>query len=158
MKDDEIKARIKGKSPKLLEVLLTEYSQRWKLYINLIWSISGIFIPLSLSGIAVALNNWLQTAFVGVFSMVLIWVWYFVTRELRLSADQNRQVCVALESELLKAKLPTDGYGLLQLAPVTKQKKIHVCTLRKVIAIVITAGWSLTIVASLLDLSRFTKP
>ncbi len=158
MKETELAAKLKGRNPKSLEPMLVEYSQRWRHYVSLIWTISEIFIPLSLSGIAtIAFDNWLRTVFVGAFSIVLIWIWYFITRELRLAADNNRQVYVELESKLLQIKPPLNYYGLQELIPSFKDKKIHVRELRKVIAIIITAGWSIVILASVLNLSRFVN-
>jgi hypothetical protein len=150
----ELRAVIKDKPRELLLALHTEYGERWKHDSNQIWTIGLVFIPLSLSGIAVSSRGAWQTVAIAVFSSLLIWIWYWISQRLRARLDQEWAVYSALESELLGLEPPRLMHGLTELVQADSVTLFSLRRLRLVIAITITAAW--LIVAFSVILSVYT--
>jgi hypothetical protein len=130
----------------LLLALLDEYGQRWRHSATQIWSIGVIFIPLSLSGVVITTGNTIRSYGIAVFSVVLIWIWYWISQSIRSRLDQDWSVYAAIESSLLKLEPPRLKRGLVELAPRTNYL-FSIRKLRLMIAIVITLAWLLLTVS-----------
>ncbi len=130
---------VKDKDPELLGELYNEYSSRMKHDGTMIWQIGSIFIPLSLSGIVLGLDDYFRTFAVGIFSILLIWTWYFISDAIGYSLMRNLSVCGAIEAFLLKLEEP-ESNSIYKLIP--RDKKIpHLSDIRLMITILITLGW-----------------
>jgi hypothetical protein len=143
-----LRRSLEGQDPALLLALLNEYGQRWKHSSNQIWSIGVIFIPLSLSGVVVAPGNPARTLGLALFSIILIWIWYWISQSLRSRLDQDWVVYAALESSLLKLDPPKLTRGLAELVP-RNSYFFSVRKLRVLIAIAITLAWLVLTISTL---------
>lgn len=147
----ELRAALKGQPRELLIALHAEYGERWKHDSNQIWTIGLVFIPLSLSGIAVApLGSW-QTIAIAIFSSILIWIWYGISQGLRARLDQEWAVYSVLESELLALEPPRFRYGLAELVPASSTTFLSLRRLRLIIATTITAAWMIVAASAVLN-------
>jgi hypothetical protein len=142
----ELRAALNGQPREILLPLHVEYGQRWKHDSNQIWAIGLVFIPLSLSGIAVPSENVRQTVAIAVFSTILIWIWYLISQSLRARLDQEWAVYSALESELLNLDPPKLNHGLTEFVPPSSFTLLSLRRLRLVIAVWITIAWVAIIV------------
>jgi hypothetical protein len=134
------------KDPQILQALLSIYSERLLHHSNQLWAIGSVLIPLSLSGIAFGLNNPIQTLFIGMFSIALIWIWYTFTVNIRKLIDQTYQICGSLESVLLGLDPPLTKMGLEELNPEKGHNQLR--TIRLSIPIIVTFGWLVVIILS----------
>jgi hypothetical protein len=109
---DDVLAAVKNKDADMLQSLYSEYSTRMRYGGGMIWQIGSIFIPLSLSGIVLGLDDFLRVLAVGSFSVFLIWTWYFISvaidnaleRDLAIRFD--RDCLLNLEKKPLKRGQP----------------------------------------------------
>ena len=148
MSSAELEKALEGQNLELLLTLLDEYGQRWKHSATQIWSIGVIFIPLSLSGVVVPHGSPAHTFGIAFFSIVLIWIWYWISQSIRSRLDQDWAVYAAIESVLLKLDPPRLNRGLVELVP----RKGYLFSVRKpriVIAVVITFAWLLLVISAL---------
>lgn len=136
------------KDPNLLLALLDEYGQRWKHSANQIWSISVIFIPLSLSGVAVDLGDAVRTLGIAFFSSALIWIWYWLSQSIRSRYDQDWIVYAAIESALLKLDPPRLNRGLVEFVPRIGYS-FSVRKIRLLIALTVTSAWIVFVILTL---------
>jgi hypothetical protein len=139
---------LKGKDTVVLVALLDEYGQRWKHSATQIWSISVIFIPLSLSGVAVDLGDRERTLGIAFFSSALIWIWYWLSQSIRSRYDQDWAVYAAIESTLLGLDPPRLNRGLVEFVPRIGYT-FSVRRLRLLIAMTVTVAWILFVILML---------
>jgi hypothetical protein len=144
----QIVAALQKKDPHVLETLLSTYSGRLLHHSNQLWSIGAVFIPLSLSGIAFGLSNPINTIMVGGFSIILIWIWYFISVNLRALIDQTYQIIGSLESVLLNLNPPCYKSGLDELVPSKGLRYLKFVRLS--IPLIVTIGWTVVIIFSLI--------
>jgi hypothetical protein len=144
----ELIKALEGKSPEILLALLSEYADRWRHNSNQIWSTGSVFIPLSLSGVALGVGDPYRTLAVAIFSLILIWIWYSMSERLRIVIDRNWLVYSAVESALLKIKPPLLKYGIDELIPTKPKKYVHLRKVRAFIPIIITIAWVFTVALS----------
>jgi hypothetical protein len=137
---------LQKKDPHMLETLLSIYSVRLLHHSNQLWSIGAVFIPLSLSGVVFGLNNPVNTLLVGVFSIILIWIWYLISVNLRALIDQTYRIIGSLESVLLNLNPPCYKSGLDELVP--SKGLSHLKFVRLMIPIIVTIGWITVIIVS----------
>lgn len=143
-----LRRALEGQDSDLLLALLDEYGQRWKHSATQIWSIGVIFIPLSLSGVVVPFGSPIRTSGIAFFSIVLIWIWYWISQSIRSRLDQDWTVYAAIESILLKLDPLRLNRGLVELVPRTGYL-FSVRKLRILIAITITLAWLLLTISML---------
>lgn len=146
----ELRSTLERQDPKVLLALLSQYSERWHHNSTQIWSTGSIFVPLSLSGIALGFDDRYRTVAVALFSIVLIWIWYFISERLRRIIDRNWQVYATIETVLLKLDPPRLNYGLDELIPRQRQREFHLRRVRFFIPVVITIAWLFAVILSFL--------
>lgn len=151
---NDLLKKLKNLDRDILIAIHSEFGDRWKHTGNQIWTIGSIFIPLSLSGIALGLDNFYRTCAVALFSITLIWIWYLISLALRKTVDSNWMSFSLLEFALLDLTPPITKYGIDDLinkiVPSSQKVKISVRKLRIVIALTITLIWLLAVILSLL--------
>lgn len=139
---------LKKKDRHTLETLLVIYSERLLHHSNQLWSIGAVFIPLSLSGVALGLGSPTQTMLVGAFSITLIWIWYLISLNLRDAIDQTYIICGSIETVLLSLNPPQVKRGLYELIP--RKSLTRLKNVRSFIPIIVTFGWLVVIMFSFL--------
>ena len=144
----QIIAVLKKVDHQTLLSLLSIYSEKILHNSNQLWAIGAVFIPLSLSGIAIGLNSLMQTILIGSFSIILIWIWYFISMNLRDAIDQTYKICGSIETVLLKFDPPRNNMGLYELIPSNRLKRLKV--IRLFIPIIVTIGWLVVITISII--------
>lgn len=137
-----------NKDEAILLALLSEYGERWRHSNNQMWSIGAVFIPLSLSGIVLGLDDKYKTLGVAIFSIILIWIWYRISAGLRSLIDSDWKVYSAIESELLKINPPPLKRDVSEIAAKDITKSVSLRKIRLLIPVVITIAWLATIVLS----------
>jgi hypothetical protein len=148
MTDDlsELLRVLKGKPKEILLPLLSEYANRWRHHGNQIWSTGAVFIPLSLSGVALGVGDPYRTLAVAIFSIILIWLWYAISLRLRADMEQNWQVYAAIESTLLKIVPPLRERGIEELLASKKQTRLKIKRIRLLVPLIITVAWLFTVI------------
>lgn len=146
--------KLKNLDRDILIAMHSELGDRWKHSGNQIWTIGSIFIPLSLSGIVLGLDNFYRTCAIALFSITLIWIWYLISLALRKTVDRNWMAFSLFEFALLDLTPPVTKYGIddliIKIVPTSPKVKISVRKLRIVIPLTITLIWLLAIIMSLL--------
>ena len=142
----QIVAALQKKDPRILEILLSTYSARLLHHSNQLWSLGAVFIPLSLSGIASGLGSPINTLLVGAFSIILIWIWYLISVNLRALIDQTYRIIGAVESVLLNLDPPCYRSGIDELIPSTGLSRLKF--IRLMIPMIVTIGWIAVIIGS----------
>jgi hypothetical protein len=139
---EKVLAAIKNKKADTLQNLHSEYSARMRYGGAMIWQIGSIFIPLSLSGIILGLDNFPRVLAVGCFSVFLIWVWYFLSETIDNSLERDLAICGAIETALLSLEEKPLKRGLNDLIKQSdKIKVLRLRTIRLLLPILITLGW-----------------
>ena len=136
------------KDETVLLALLSEYAGRWRHSNNQMWSIGAVFIPLSLSGIVLGLDDKYKTLGIALFSIVLIWIWYLTSAGLRSLIDSDWKVYAAVESALLKLNPPRLKRGVGEIVENDVKKSVSLRKVRLLIPIVITIAWIFTVILS----------
>ena len=142
----ELLGVLRGKPKEILLPLLSEYASRWRHHGNQIWSTGAVFIPLSLSGVALGVGDPYRTLAVAIFSIILIWLWYAISMRLRADIERNWQVYAAIESTILKIEPPLRKLGIDELVPSKRQTRLKIKAIRFFIPLIITIAWCFTVV------------
>ena len=156
MRNEELEwvaARLSGLGAHELTALLSEYSSRWRFYSGLIWSTASIFLPLSLSGIALGIDDAPRTLVIAGFSMMLIWTWFWLSNTLRRLVYRQWEAYLSIERELTTSEEGSHPNlrGLDRLGPndaVSPYGSLSV--IRIAIPFFVSAGWLVASVAALL--------
>ncbi|MBW4542001.1 MAG: hypothetical protein KME43_23085 [Myxacorys chilensis ATA2-1-KO14] len=143
---EKLEELLEQSSQEVLLALLIKYADEWKHFSNQIWSISSIFIPLSLSGIAFAFDKPFKTSVIAAFSIILIWIWYFLTDRAQMIIDNIWKIYAAIETKLLKLKEPLIKSGLTEVVP--HRRRVSLRKIRLWIAATITGAWLFTAITS----------
>jgi hypothetical protein len=136
--------------------LHADYSERMRLSGAQIWIIGSIFIPLSLSGIALGIEDPYQTLVIGIFSLVLVWVWYLISFVLRDALERDYRVLAAIETVVLDLEPPLLKYGLGEMVEIKHTKwysrlLAKVLSMRRIrlgIPMLVTLVWIIVVVIS----------
>lgn len=137
-------SRLSSISNEVLQMMLQEYAERLRQSNSLVWAAASAFLPVSLAGIAiydVKDREWTVTL-VGVASIILIWLWYFISARFRSFIDHDRSIYQEIELELLsRQKAIFKGFDSLYPAGTSLSLK----TLRTLIPVAVTAFWFISI-------------
>lgn len=142
----ELKRALAEKNDEILLSLLSQYSEKWRHYSDQIWSTGSVFIPLSLSGVALGIDDFYRTIAVALFSILLIWIWYSISSKLRKLIDRSLCVYAHIESSVLKLKQPCLEHGIDELIP--KSKDMPIRKVRRLIPIGVSLAWALIVALS----------
>ena len=147
----EVFTIIRNQEPENLRCLYDEHSARMRHSGSQIWIIGTIFIRLSLSGMIFGLNDPTRVIPVAVFSIILIWIWYYISKAIRVSLDKDLAVCAALETVLLNRGIPMVRSGLSELVGMKyKFRGFSLWRIRYMIALLVTLVWITLAFVSLL--------
>jgi hypothetical protein len=146
----ELLKTLEGKDTDVLLPLLSEYAERWRHSNNQMWSTGAVFIPLSLSGVALGVGDKYRTLFIAIFSVILIWIWYLITARLRSLIDNDWQVYAAIESTILKLNPPYLKRGLGEIVLSQTKKPASIRRIRLLIPMIVTGAWIVTGTLSLI--------
>lgn len=135
------------KDREILLALLESYATDLRHYSTQIWTIGAVIIPLSLSGVVIALDDPIKTCLIALFSVMLIWIWYFLSVRLRVIVDRSMLIYVAIESQLLELGKDNQSVSLYMIAPLSKGR-LSLRTTRLLVVVAVTFVW---IVATVVD-------
>lgn len=134
--------------PDLLNIYAI-FSQRLTHVIDVQWKLASIFIPLSLSGVIFLNEDQRPVIFVGLFSVLLIWIWYMFERRNQRSILRQQTMLTAIESIIAEHDPAKFGRGF-SIPDRLRAKKIGHTLLFRIIVYSITLAWIITIVFSLI--------
>lgn len=134
-------------TPDLLNIYAI-FSQRLTHVIDVQWKLASIFIPLSLSGVIFLNEDQRPVIFVGLFSILLIWIWYLFERRNQRSILRQLTMLAAIESIIADHNPTRFGRGF-SIPDRLRAKKIGHTLLFRIIVYSITFAWIVTIVFSL---------
>ena len=144
--------KAEGQDAENLRCLYTEYSARMRNRGTHIWIIGSVFIPLSISGVALDLTDIRHILAVAFFSIALIWTWFFISLALRNGFERALAICATIETVMLNRQLPLSRRGLDDLiVPLQKGKGVRLRHIRLAIPFVITVMWLLAVILSMLS-------
>jgi len=134
--------------PDLLNIYAI-FSQRLTHVIDVQWKLASIFIPLSLSGVIFLNEDQRPVIFVGLFSILLIWIWYMFERRTQRSILRQQTMLAAIESIVAEHDPAKFGRGF-SIPDRFRAKKIGHTMLFRIIVFSITFAWVITMVFSLI--------
>jgi hypothetical protein len=147
---DQVRKALEGQDTENLRCLYTEYSARMRNRGAQIWIIGSVFIPLSISGVALGLTGIRHILAVAFFSIALIWTWFFISLALRNGFERALVICATIETVMLNRQLPLSRRGLDDLiVPLQKEKGVRLRHIRLVISFAITVMWLLVVILSI---------
>jgi len=149
---DQVRKALEGQDQNTenLRCLYTEYSARMRNRGAQIWIIGSVFIPLSISGVALGLTDIRHILAVALFSIALIWTWFFISLALRNGFERALAICATIETVMLKGQLPLSRRGLDDLiVSLQKEKGVRLRHIRLAIPFVITVMWLLAVISSM---------
>lgn len=147
---EDLYNELKGQDPKTLAILYNEYSTRMRHSGSHIWIVGSVFIPLSLSGIAIGLDNPFQTMGIAAFSIFLIWIWYSLSHRMRSLLERDLRICAVIEKVMLNSEKKMEKLGLPELMIVQSSRKRGkgLRKIRLIIPVGISIGWIIVSVIS----------
>lgn len=125
------------------------FSQRLTHVVDVQWKLASIFIPLSLSGAIFLNEGQRQVIIVGLFSILLIWIWYMFERRNQRSILRQQTMLAAIESIIAEHDPAKFGRGF-SIPDRFRAKKIGHTMLFRIIVYSITFAWVVTVVFSLI--------
>jgi len=134
--------------PDLLNIYAI-FSQRLTHVIDVQWKLASIFILLSLSGVIFLNEDQRPVIFVGLFSILLIWIWYMFERRTQRSILRQQTMLAAIESIVAEHDPAKFGRGF-SIPDRFRAKKIGHTMLFRIIVFSITFAWVITMVFSLI--------
>lgn len=137
---DDLKSELSHLSRDNLFNIYAIFSQRLMHGVDVQWRLASIFIPLSLSGVVFLNGEQQLVIFVGLFSILLIWIWYLFERRNQRSLLRQQTMLVALESLLAQHDADRFGRGF-SIPNRFRGNKIGHTVLFRIIAFSITAAW-----------------
>jgi hypothetical protein len=84
-------------SNEVLQMMLQEYAERLRQSNSLVWAAASAFLPVSLAGIAIyeITGRESTVTFVGVASIILIWLWYLISARFPAFVNHDRAIKLA---------------------------------------------------------------
>lgn len=145
----DLKNELSHFSPPDLVNIYAIFSQRLTHVVDVQWKLASIFIPLSLSGAIFLDEDQRSVILVGVFSILLIWIWYMFERRNQRSILRQQTMLAAIESIIAEHDPAKFGRGF-SIPDRFRAKKIGHTMLFRIIVYSITFAWVITMVFSLI--------